>query len=132
MLDNRVPDLLAKPVLLERRACCCERVVPAIDLRLYVHKGQQGADRFSRGPLRRDGRALLALEREAETLGLGEAYVAKRPRSVDGICDGLRQILCGAKLAEELVAGRAMGCVRSLEAREEASTSVAQIKVAAK
>ena len=93
---------------------------------------QQGADRFSRGPLRRDGRALLALEREAETLGLGEVYVPNRPRSVYGICGGLQQIPCGTKLAKELVAGRALGCVRLLEAREEASTSVVQVKVAAK
>ena len=132
MLGNRVPDLLAKPVLLEHRACCCERVVLAIDLRLHVHKGQQGADRFFRGPLRRDGRALLALEREAETLGLGELNVPNRSRSVHGICDGLRQILCRTKPAKELVAGRALGCVRLFEAREEASASVVQIKVAVK
>jgi len=51
---------------------------------------------------------------------------------VYGVCDGLRQILCGTKFDEELLAGRAFGCVRLVEAREEASTSVVQIQVAAK
>ena len=77
---------------------------------------------------RRDRRVLLALKREASALGVSEVHVPQRPRSVDGVYDGLRQTLGAAELNEELVASRANDCARSPEARLEASLTVAQVQ----